>query len=139
MIEFSKTRAPKSELLCRVEPSGIKHKSLSYEDIRITRYSLVVMPYRDSFHSYIIKCTHIGNQDHVFDVWKIFYWLHKRTVNVISCDQACTNCNARFTTVPFKYLSDQVWIRYQYYWFWKLIIFNCGFAHLEKIRLLNLE
>jgi len=53
MIEFSKTRAPKSELLCRVEPSGIKHKSLSYEDIRITRYSLVVMPDSQQYHSNI--------------------------------------------------------------------------------------
>ena len=30
--------------------------------------------------------------------------------------------------VSLKALSDQVWIRYECLYFWKLIIFNCGFT-----------
>ena len=36
------------------------------------------------------------------------------------------NCNAQFTTVPLKALSDQVWIRYQY--FCLFVYFNCLFS-----------
>ena len=34
------------------------------------------------------------------------------TGSLISSDPPCKNGNARFTTVPFKNLSDQVWNRY---------------------------
>ena len=37
-------------------------------------------------------------------------------------------CNTRFTAVPLKALSDQVFIRYPCFCFFKLLIFNCGFS-----------
>ena len=41
------------------------------------------------------------------------YELIKGTVNVISSEPPCKYDDAWFTTVPFKALSDQVWIIYQ--------------------------
>ena len=35
--------------------------------------------------------------------------------------------HCRFTPVPLKPLSDQVWTRYQSLYFWKMIIFNVVF------------
>ena len=53
----------------------------------------------------------------------------KGTASLISSDPPCKDDNARFTTVPLKALSDQVYrIRYQCLKFQKLIIFNCGFS-----------
>ena len=40
------------------------------------------------------------------------------TVNLISSDPPCKDGNARFTTVPFKDLSDQAWIRNAYFFYW---------------------
>jgi len=37
----------------------------------------------------------------------------KGIVNVISSDPPSQDANARFTTIPLKALSDQVWNRYQ--------------------------
>ena len=68
---------------------------------------------------------------HIFKYLNVFKFniKIKRTVSVISSDPSCTDGNARFTTVPFKALSDQVWIRYQCLQFRKLIILNCGFFY----------
>ena len=52
----------------------------------------------------------------------------KETVSVISSDPSCKDGNARFTTIPLKPLSDQVFVRYQCFGFFKLFIFICGFS-----------
>jgi len=44
------------------------------------------------------------------------------------CGLLCKDENPWLTKVPLEALSHQVWIRYQFLWFWKLIIFNCGFS-----------
>ena len=41
-------------------------------------------------------------------------WL-KRTVSIILSDSSCKDGNALFTTVPLKALSDQVWIKYPWF------------------------
>ena len=41
-------------------------------------------------------------------------WL-KRTVSIILSDSSCKDDNALFTTVPLKALSDQVWIKYPWF------------------------
>ena len=52
----------------------------------------------------------------------------KGTVSVISCDPSCKDDNFWFTMVPFKAMSDQVWIRYQCFCFLKRSIFMYGFS-----------
>ena len=66
----------------------------------------------------------------------------KGTECVNSCDSPCKDDNARFTTVPFKALSDQVRIIYQCFCFIELFIFiygfsvkvNCAFLAYKKQR-----
>ena len=41
----------------------------------------------------------------------------KGTLSVILNNPQCKNDNTRFTTLPLKTLSDNVWIRYQYFLF----------------------
>ena len=46
--------------------------------------------------------------------------------------------HGRFSAVPFKALSDQVWIRYLCFCDWKLYIFNCGFfKHISCLQTLQ--
>ena len=54
-------------------------------------------------------------------------------VSVMSCNPPCNDGNARFTTVPWKALSIQVWIRYQCFCLFKQFIFSCGFSAKVKI------
>ena len=42
--------------------------------------------------------------------------------------------NTRFTTIPLKVLSNKVWIRYSYFWFFELFIFICDFS-AKKTRI----
>ena len=46
----------------------------------------------------------------------------KGTVSVISSELQCKYGNDRFTTIPKKVLTDQVWIRYQSLQFWEFDI-----------------
>ena len=50
-------------------------------------------------------------------------------ISVISCDHPCKDGNTRFTTVPLKTLSDQVWIRCKYFLFSKFYL-QKWLAHL---------
>ena len=52
----------------------------------------------------------------------------KGTVSVIWSDPPCKDGNARFTTVHIKALSDQAWIRFPCFYFFKLIVSICGFS-----------
>ena len=61
----------------------------------------------------------------------------KGTVLLISGDPLCKDGNARFTTVPSKALSDQVWIRYQCFCFFNLFIVICGFLWLAHFLLIR--
>ena len=55
--------------------------------------------------------------------------LVKGTVSVILSDPPCKDANARFTTVPLKALSDQVWIRYScFFLFFLHLIFTSSFS-----------
>ena len=54
-------------------------------------------------------------------------WYYKEIVTVISSDLP-SDGDARFTTVPLKSLSDQVWIIYQCFCLLKLFIVICGFS-----------
>ena len=47
-------------------------------------------------------------------------WLKKK--DVTSSEPPCKDGNTRFTAVPLKVLSDQVWTRYQCFCFVKLFI-----------------
>ena len=60
--------------------------------------------------------------------WSRSKYILKGTVSVISSDPLGKDNNARFTTVPLKALSDQVWIGYPCFCFYKLFIFICGFS-----------
>ena len=51
--------------------------------------------------------------------------IRKRTVSVISCDPPCKSGNSRFTTVPLKSLSDQVWIRSECFCFSAKVTCKC--------------
>ena len=63
----------------------------------------------------------------------------KRTVCIISTDPLCKDGNVRFTTVPFKAWSDQVWIRYSWifeylycllsFWWTKVSRYRCEIGH----------
>jgi len=57
--------------------------------------------------------------------------LVKGTGSLISSDPPCKNGNTRFTTVPLKALSDQVWKRYSFFCIFKLFIFIWCFS--EKV------
>ena len=57
--------------------------------------------------------------------WKIY---SKETLSVISSDPPCKDGITRFTTVPLKALSDQVWIRYTCF------LPNCSFSFAGSLR-----
>ena len=52
--------------------------------------------------------------------------LLKETVSVILRNSLSKDGNARFTTVPIRALSDQVWIRYS--WFFTAVYFHLWFS-----------
>ena len=60
----------------------------------------------------------------------------KGTVSVISSNPLCKNGNARFTNLPLKALSDQVWNRYSCFGSSKLIC-SCGFSAKVTCTVLN--
>ena len=53
------------------------------------------------------------SQSRSYNTGRNIYKFLKGTVSVIPSNPRGKDCNVRFTKVPFKALSDQVWIKYQ--------------------------
>ena len=62
-------------------------------------------------------------------------FLYTWTVVVVSSYPPWKDGNARFTAVPLKALSDQVWIRYRCFSFFKLFFFIFGFSTRKRLAL----
>ena len=79
----------------------------------------------------------------LFYILATFFFLLKNRIiwhlNVDSSDTLGKDGNARFTTVPLKALSNQVWIRCQCLEFWKLIIFNCVSTTEKHIGIIRIK
>ena len=93
--------------------STIKHLLLALLfKKKYAKFSSIIAWKRETFK---LQCTIIERSEK--DWWK-------GTVNVILSDSWFIEWHARFTTVPFKSLSDEEYMSYQAFSFWKLIIFS---------------